>query len=344
MKKHISYPKIQQFRNTVADINRAATFIGVDGDGNAIYDQMAKKPTVTFKGTVKLHGTNASVCFNSNNGFWVQSRKNIITPYKDNAGFAFFAESNKVQFCALLDEVINEHQIDTKEFTVSIYGEWAGKGVQKAVGISQLPKAFYIFGVKVSKPGDSDFKSYWLPSSHLRNKECGIFNVEDYQTFSVDVDFNMPQLAINEFTKITEAVEKECPISKALGIDGGVGEGVVWAGEYKGSVYRFKVKGEKHSSSKVKTLASVDVEKLKTVQDFVEYAVTKSRFDQAIENVFAGDSLNTKGIGSLIRWTINDIIAEESDTMNKNNLEPKDVNKYISGKVREMFFEEMDRY
>ena len=344
MKKHISYPKIAQFRNVVSNINREITFTGLDEDGNPIYDPSIKKPTLTFKGTVKLHGTNASVCFNSENGFWIQSRQNIITIEKDNAGFAFFAESHKVELCSLLDDLIDEHQIDTEIYTVSIYGEWAGKGVQKGVGISQLDKAFYVFGVKVSKPQDEDFKSYWIDSSNVRNAECRIFNVEDYETYSIDVDFNMPQLAQNKFGEITEKVENECPISKAFGIDNGLGEGVVWSVEYKDSVHRFKVKGDKHSVTKVKKLASVDVEKLKTIQEFINYSVTENRFNQAIENVFGKEDLDVKKMGDFIRWFVKDIVSEEMDTMVENRLEPKDVNKYISTEVREMFFKAQNEY
>ena len=344
MKKHISYPKIAQFRNVVSNINREITFTGLDEDGNPIYDPSIKKPTLTFKGTVKLHGTNASVCFNSENGFWIQSRQNIITIEKDNAGFAFFAESHKVELCSLLDDLIDEHQIDTEIYTVSIYGEWAGKGVQKGVGISQLDKAFYVFGVKVSKPQDEDFKSYWIDSSNVRNAECRIFNVEDYETYSIDVDFNMPQLVQNKFGEITEKVENECPISKAFGIDNGLGEGVVWSVEYKDSVHRFKVKGDKHSVTKVKKLASVDVEKLKTIQEFINYSVTENRFNQAIENVFGKEDLDVKKMGDFIRWFVKDIVSEEIDTMVENRLEPKDVNKYISTEVREMFFKAQNEY
>ena len=344
MKKHISYPKIAQFRNVVSNINREITFTGLDEDGNAIYDPSIKKPTLTFKGTVKLHGTNASVCFNSENGFWIQSRQNIITVEKDNAGFAFFAESHKVELCSLLNKLIDEHQIDTKIYTVSIYGEWAGKGIQKGVGISQLDKAFYVFGVKVSKPQDEEFNAYWIDSSNVRNTEYRIFNVEDYETYSIDVDFNMPQLAQNKFGEITEKVENECPISKAFGIDNGLGEGVVWSVEYKDSVHRFKVKGDKHSVTKVKKLASVDVEKLKTIQDFISYAVTENRFNQAIENVFGKEDLDVKKMGDFIRWFIKDIASEEMDTMVENGLEPKDVNKYISTKVRGMFFKAQSKY
>lgn len=339
MKKHINYPKIQQFRNVVTDINHHISFTGLDGDGNPVYDHTIEKPTVTFTGTVKLHDTNASVCFNVERGFWAQSRNSIITPEKDNAGFAFFTEAHREEFMFLFEKIIDEDQDIDKYCTVSIYGEWAGKGIQKGVGISELDKAFYIFGVKISKLEDEDHNSYWIDSSSLRCEEKRIYNIEDFKTFSVDVDFNMPQLSQNKFIEITEEIEKECPVAKKLGVKEGLGEGVVWTASYKDNNYRFKVKGEKHSVTKVKTLASVDVEKLNSIQEFVSYAVTKNRFDQAIENVFDKGELDIRKMGNLIRWVVNDITSEELDTMSKNNLEPKDVNKYISNKTRQMFFE-----
>ena len=338
MIKHISYPKIEQFRNVVSNITRQITFTGFDKDGNAVHDLLIKKPTLTFTGTVKLHGTNASVCLNAENGFWAQSRENVITIENDNAGFAFFAESHKVELCSLMRELLDNHQIDPEIYTISIYGEWAGKGIQKGVGISQLEKAFYVFGAKVSNLKDKDFNAYWIDSSGVRNTECKIFNVQDYETYSVDVDFNIPQLAQNKFIEITEKVENECPISKAFGIESGLGEGVVWSVRYKDSIHRFKVKGDKHSATKVKTLVSVDVEKLGTIQDFINYSVTENRFNQAVENVFGKDDLDVKKMGDFIRWFVNDIASEEMDTMVKNGLEPKDVNRNISEKVREMFY------
>jgi hypothetical protein len=120
---------------------------------------------------------------------------------------------------------------------------------------------------------------------------------------------------------------------------GMIGEGIVWSCEHNGVVHRFKVKGEKHSSSKVKTLAAVETEKLESIQKFVEYAVTESRFNQALENVFPNEEpIDTKKLGDVIRWVVNDVIKEEMDTMVDNKIEPKDVNKYISSRVREMFF------
>lgn len=120
---------------------------------------------------------------------------------------------------------------------------------------------------------------------------------------------------------------------------GMVGEGIVWACGYKGVVHRFKVKGEKHSSSKVKTLAPVDTEKIGTIKDFVEYAVTESRLNQGLEKVFPNsEPIDIKKMGNLIKWVVDDIIKEETDTLVVNGLEPKDVGKYVSTRVKEMFF------
>jgi hypothetical protein len=65
--------------------------------------------------------------------------------------------------------------------------------------------------------------------------------------------------------------------------------------------------------------------------------VTESRFKQSIENIFPNNEpIDVK------RWVmLSDglllILQEEMDTMVENKIEPKDVNKYVSTKVREMF-------
>ena len=345
MKKHISFPSIEQFRNIVANVNRQYNFVGLDEKGEAIYDQSLPKPTLTFKGTVKLHGTNAGVCYNVRGGLWAQSRENIITPEQDNAGFAFFVESNKEVFETLVKMISNRSNIDLNKTTISIYGEWCGGNIQKGVGITNLPKSFFIFGVKITPhviafdlEAQKKYPAYWVDSTDLGNSEVKIYNIADFKTFSMDIDFNMPQLKQNELSEITIGVETECPVAKAFGFTG-IGEGVVWTTEYKGTVHRFKVKGEKHSASKVRTLAAVDVDKLNSIKEFVDYAVTESRFNQALEKVFTnGEPIDVKKMGDVIRWVVNDVVKEEIDTMSANKIEPKEVNKYISAKVREMFF------
>jgi len=348
MKKCIKYPSIEQFRTVVSNINRHFNFVGLDENGEAIYDHSLPKPVLTFKGTVKLHGTNAGVSYTygreqGSSAFWVQSRENIITPEKDNAGFAFFVETKKHAFKKFANKIDAMNLFDPRDNTVTIYGEWCGGNIQKGVGITNLPKSFFIFGVKVTPHTSSEEElkqkpAYWIPSHYLNSPEDNIYNIEDFATFSIEIDFNMPQLVQNQLSELTIAVEEECPVAKAFGFSG-VGEGIVWTTEFKGVIYRFKVKGEKHSSSKVKTLASVDTEKLNSIVEFIEYAVTESRFKQALENVFPNNEpIDVKKMGDVIRWVVNDVIKEELDTMAKNNIEPKEVNKYISTKVREMFF------
>ena len=343
MKKMIKFPSIEQFRTVVSNVNRHFNFVGLDENGEAIYDQTLPKPVITFKGTVKLHGTNAGVSFNNIGGLWAQSRENIITVEKDNAGFAFFVESNKEIFEQMANDVAHVYGLNLDNNTVSIYGEWCGGNIQKGVGITNLPKSFFIFGVKITPHTETEEElkanpAYWVDSDFLKNNDVKIYNIEDFTTYSIDIDFNMPQLVQNELSDLTIKVEEECPVAKAFGFSG-IGEGIVWTAEFKGNIHRFKVKGEKHSSSKVKTLAAVNVEKLGGIQKFVDYAVTESRFNQACENVFPNNEpIDVRKMGDVIRWVVNDIIKEEMDTMVENQLEPKEINKYISSKVREMFF------
>jgi hypothetical protein len=336
--KQINYPKIPQFRNVVHSINRIASYRGQDVNGEPIYDETIPKPVVKFKGTVKIHGTNAAACFNAQDGIYTQSRNNpfnIDTAPDSHMGFTFFVKKNEAKFREFFLDIFAGEGISPAEFTASIYGEWAGKGIQKGVGIAELEKAFYIFGVKISKPSDPEFNSYWVGYDY-RDNDNRIFNIDDFGTYEVEVDFKMPALATEEFVRITEEVEKECPVAKHFGVSG-IGEGLVWSAEYNGSVHRFKTKGQKHSVSKVKTLVPVDVEKLNSIQEFVNYAVTDNRFEQSVKEVFGEDTPEIKRMGDLIRWNINDIMSEEIDTMSENGLEPKDVNKYISTEVRDKF-------
>jgi hypothetical protein len=343
MKKMIKFPSIEQFRSVVANINRQYNFVGLDENGEAIYDPSLPKPVLKFKGTVKLHGTNAGVSYNAKENMWAQSRENIITPEKDNAGFAFFAHTHETEFLRMFFDIASTELIDLHHNTITIYGEWVGKGIQKGVGISNIEKSFFIFGVKITPHTETEeelkaYPAYWVDSFYYKNEDAKIYNIEDFPTYEMEIDFNMPQLVQNDLSDLTIAVEEQCPVAKHFGVEG-IGEGIVWSVEFKGVVHRFKVKGEKHSSSKVKTLAAVDVEKLNSITEFIDYVVTESRFNQAVENTYPNNEpIDIKKMGDLIRWVVNDVIKEESDTLAKSGLEPKDVNKYISAKVREMFF------
>lgn len=189
MKKQISYPKIVQFRNVISSIRRQASFVGLDEEGNAIYDDTLKLPKLKFKGTVKLHGTNAGVCYNNLEGMWCQSRTRIITPENDNAGFAFFASTREEIFAKMFNFISSHFKIDMDKNTISIYGEWAGQGIQKGVAISEIDKSFFIFGVKIT-PHQEDQNAFWLDvsKSGLQRDEENIYDINSFDTYELEVD------------------------------------------------------------------------------------------------------------------------------------------------------------
>jgi len=341
MKKHSAFPKIGQFRQVVKEAQLRSSYTGKDENGDPVYDHNITSPTIIFKGTVKLHGTNMGLGHTEEDGLWVQSRGNIITPEQDNMGSARYVEDHKQAFNELIEHVRYNNRDLKPNDAVFVFGEWAGGNIQKGVAIAQIEKAFFIFDVKVVPEDGSE--PYHLPSNYLQNHDHRIYNIEDFLCYEIEIDFNRPDLVQNELSEITIAVEELCPVAKHFGFEG-IGEGVVWVAQVNGHDYRFKVKGEKHSVSKVKTLAKVDTEKLNSIHEFVDFAVTENRFEQGMGIVFPDrDLVDIKKMGDIIRWVVTDIMAEEKDTLDDNNLEPKDVNKHVSKRVREMFFAEYNK-
>lgn len=310
----IKFPSIEQYRNVVRNVQHKAQFAGIDEFGKPIMNRAAVLPPLIFEGTVKLHGTNASIVVSPDGEFWAQSRENVITPEKDNAGFAMFAHVNKRNFELIADgvEAVNE--------VVVIYGEWCGNGIQKGVAISQVPKMFVIFAIVLA--GDDNQKIY-LPREEIcritqPHKTDQIRTIFDFPTWSKEIDFENPAMHQNELNAITKDVELECPIGKAFGVSG-VGEGVIWkcvTPGYEDSRFWFKVKGEKHAASKVRTLANVDVEKLSNIQALAEQVANNERLEQMHQQVFDtlnGGKTDMKKMGDFIKAVMADTFKEEID-------------------------------
>jgi hypothetical protein len=335
--KHISFPSIEQYRNTCFDVSQRATYTGKDAAGDPTYNESLSKPTIVFTGTVKLHGTNASVCYNLSEGLWIQSRENIITEKQDNAGFARFVGEHYSAFMAIIDAIYTDNNITDRSLTVALFGEWCGGSIQKGVGISNLPKSFFIFGAKVLDNRLETPEETWLSTKGYRSPDDKIYNVEDYANYEVKIDFNDPS-AVSEYMQgLTLAVEEECPIAKAFGFSG-VGEGIVWKAMWDGKLFTFKVKGLKHQVTKVKNAASAVVETVAGVAEFVEATVTEARFNQAIEKVCGGASgADTRKMGDYLRWFAEDIQKEESDTLAASGLTWKDVSKAVNEAARNRF-------
>jgi len=336
------FPSIEQFRTVIHQVKHRATYTGEDENGEPTFDLTKKVPTLEFRGTVKLHGTNAAIVYTwdmlkHDYNMHAQSRKNIITPTKDNAGFAAFAHTSNTE--AILNKIEKEMGNDmgyTPE-VIRVYGEWCGGNIQKGVALNGLDKMFVIFAIKID--------NLWLDDdklSRIKLPEDKIYNILDYPTHTIKIDFNNPEQSQNELVELTNVIEAECPVGKSFG-NSGVGEGIVWRCITEGwnkSRYWFKVKGEKHQSSKTKTLAPVDIERVNNMKELVSNLVTEGRLEQGLEQLRMENlDLTRKNLGPFLKWIVGDIVKEELDTIMGNGFEPKEIQGEISKVARTWFFE-----
>ena len=332
-KKHIRFGKIRQYRDVIRNVIHQSQFEGMDQNDEPIYNLNKEKPKLTFFGTVKLHGTNGSVVTNGEE-VWYQSRRRIVTPTSDNHNFSQFCMARQESFDKLLEQA--KTRTTEKDAIISIFGEYCGEGIANGTAISKLPKMFVIFAVKVTVGEDSQY----VNPTDLRDPENQIYNILDFEMFRVEVDFEYPEIAQNKFVGLVNYVEEQCPVGKALGSKG-IGEGIVWIGMYDGVRHVFKTKGEKHSVSKVKKIVPVNVDKVNSIREFVDYAVTENRMEQAVEELFTSQGIEPaiQQMGDYLRWIMKDIADEEMDVLLENGLVLKDVGKYVSQKAKVWFQE-----
>ena len=338
------FPHIEQFRNVIRRVKDVTRYSGKDESGNVIYNSVPL-PVLKFVGTVKLHGTNAAVGVLNDGTQWSQSRENIITPEKDNAGFATFAYKNREFFAGILNKIQYDREV-YKGFIV--YGEWCGKGIQKGVAISEVEKMFVVFNIKLLNI-DPEQSNLWVSDELVQelighNDSERIFNIYTFGKYEIDIDFNYPELSSNKLIELTSEVEAECPVGRFFGVSG-IGEGIVWhcnTFPYIGGDYMFKIKGEKHSSSKVKTLAAVDVEKVNSVKECVEKIISENRLNQGLEHLRMNHlEVIPENTGAFVKWVTTDAIREELDTIVESGLIPKDIGGPASKLARDWFFKQM---
>lgn len=293
---------------------------------------------INLIGTVKIHGTNSSVGLDlKDNSLFYQSRNRVLSLDDDNYDFAKYIEDNKAEFLKIFNEIKNK--INTEKYdSIIIYGELAGKGIQNKVAVSQIDRffaPFSIVGVNKDTVDELDVKL-------SINESIRFYPVETFGVYNVQLDLDNVHLAQQEIKDLTISVENECPVGKYFGVSG-TGEGIVFTDETK--QYSFKSKGEKHSVSKVKVIADVDVEKINKIKDFVDYSVTENRLNQGIEYLKEmNKELDISSIGDFLRWLANDVLKEEQDVITENGLDNdlKTIMKSVSSKGRKWFMDKID--
>lgn len=357
--KLIKFPKIGQYRNAVYNVNHKSQFVKMDDDGEAIINKHAEKPKLKYEGTAKLHGTNASVAVRCND-IWTQSRNSIITPQKDNAGFSSFIHPNKSFFRTAAQSIADVKNTDEKN--IVFFGEWCGKGIQKSVAINELEKMFVIFGILLvgqNENSEDEDSQGSEEREFLTRKELEevlkkdtalpdrIYTIYDFKTWKMEIDFENPANYQNELNNITDEVEAECPVGKAFDVSG-TGEGVVWkcvTPGYENSGFWFKVKGKKHSKSKVKTLAKVDIDRLNNIKELAQQVANNERLEQMHQEVFNtlnGGETEIKNMGAFIKATMGDIFKEEIDLITANGYTGKDMSSPVAKICRDFIMDKLE--
>jgi hypothetical protein len=270
-------------------------------------------------------------------GYTFQSRERVLTREQDNAGFMAHMEQYLVPISMLFNKIVELDNISQDVLkTIVVYGEWCGGNIQKGVAITGLPKMFIIFAVKIN--------DQWIKTPDVSCPEAAIYSIKQYPNFSIEIDFEHPEQAQNQLAKLTEAVEACCPVGLAHGKEG-IGEGIAWRCKSNpSSEYWFKVKGEKHSASKVKLLAEVDLTVVALVEEFVSMTVTEARLEQALHNLI-NEQLKPfamTSMGDFIRWVHQDVLKEEADTLQASGIDHKKLGSPIALAAKRWFVNKLN--
>ena len=342
MKRFISFGSIGQFNSVIKDVNWK------------VQDENIQLPKITAIGSEKIHGTNASVCYSDQDGFWVQSRKNIINLNSDNMGCALAAYTNQQVWIDIINFLALEYNIDLNANVISIYYEWSGGNVQRISALSGLDKRAVIFQYFKVSPlvaeldeSGQEISVKWFKTcgsdGYIESPEDNIWNIMKFPTVEIEIDFNQPFLSQNKMIEMVERIENESLVGKSFGINGNTGEGYVFTFEFDGDLLRFKVKGDKHAkgAGKIKRLHPVNEEEENKIITFVnDVACVSWRLEQMYNEILQENNgiTSIKMMSSFLKKVMKDTHKEESYLIIEQELNVSKINKKIA-QVAKIYFQ-----
>ena len=278
-------------------------------------------PELTFRGTVKLHGTHADLVWHGDDDISVQSRNRILTVESDNYECARFFEDRKESLRPLFERV--RTVLGGAEWPIVIAGEFCGAGVQSKVALCRLPRMFVVVAVKVGH-------TWHHPGASVCDEKHNIYSIARAPMYTVTVDPLDPAPALARAEEFTRDVDAECPFAKGLGVLG-AGEGIVWACMQNNSPRLwFKTKGASHMTP-IKPPKSADHKGHSTLNAWVASLVTEQRLEQGVEYLREmGHPLELRSVPMFTQWVAGDVLKEEGDNAVASGLKEGDVRKAVS--------------
>jgi len=295
---------------------------------------------------IKLHGTNAGIRLVDRVSVRAQKRSSDIWPDSDNAGFARWVHDN-----------VNRRYTPLKNDGTVFFGEWAGKGVQKEDAVSQCPKGFYIFSVRLNTGKEicDPEMIQELVNVCFEKETADLFHIvpwfySDHMEFDA-TNHKEAQAFIDGLVADVDKIGEQDPyILEVHGVDGS-GEGLVGyvleMDTFEGPVeeeflydYLFKVKTTSHMVQKQKNRANIGVEKPEGVDDFVETFVTEPRCEQMLAQI--GGVPDRKRTGEFLKAIMSDIHKESQNEIVIADFEFKDAAKYVQNAAKTWWFKKCD--
>jgi len=371
MKRHLSFPDIGQFRNAVKKVRDRATYHAVPTPKLKFTGTV--KLHGTNAGVVQ-HVKSGEFWAQSREHVITITQDNAsFARFVEDNSTIFTDLLNVVRGFAA--DIYGATKLHDENVYVCVYGEWCGAGIMKnKAAISQVsPKMFVIFGIGISnvliaEDGNDDQDRVWFTPAQIAavyralfgamKPEVPIYSIYSFPTWELEIDFARPEEFQNKLVALTDEVERECPVAKHFGSIG-IGEGIVWRcydtwlipghlsreeGEVKTvglysvqtSDIAFKVKGEKHSESKTKNLAPVDVEKVNSIRGLVDKVVTQNRLESSVEKMRAQNiEISVENTSVFLKTIGNDVLKEEGDTIDTSGLNRKDVMPEVNRTARQ---------
>lgn len=323
-----------------------------------------ERPIMNYRGKVKLHGTNAGVTIrkkeeNDKAAFYTDElaitplkRSSFISPQDDNAGFATWV-GERVNFFS------NIFNMFTYADDVTVFGEWAGKGIQKSDAVSKIDgKHFFIFSIRVddkwiTDPADILFYTGILSESHV----YGDIHVLPWYTEELKVDFSS-SIDVDKFVEnvnnLTGPLNQIDPYIKyTFGIEDH-GEGFVFypiidnnrtmTEEQFNFVFKAKVEAHNASGNKNKA-AEADPILHDNAAKFADEFVTDARVKQALCEVYperAFDDFTQKDTGPILAWICRDVHKESVAALEVSGMEWNQVAKAVTEKAKQMYFKMLE--
>ena len=258
--------------------------------------------TLLYRGTVKIHGTNAAIMqAHAGGAILCQSRNRVLEEGSDNCGFVTFI-NQRDKVCKAL---FSRCRLVYGPGTYHIFGEFAGQGVQKDMAISTLPKFYVLFAVCLN----GQFLDIAKLGTDFGCHSSNIFNTLDFGEWTLRVSCSSLQCSEVVIKQITDEVCRECPVGRFFGVSGR-GEGVVWKSleDVNETKFWFKSKGDDIDPSLIQLPLGTSLQDCAKM--FAETVITKKRIVQGRQMI---KDQGKFGNAEIVAWVVDDALREEGE-------------------------------